>query len=270
MNVRNKTIVVTGGGSGIGRQLVLLLLVKGARVAAVDINQSALNETMQLAGDQAKNLSIHALNIADETAVAKLPEEVIARHGGVDGIVNNAGIIQPFVKLMNLDLTIARRVMDVNFYGTLYMIKAFLPYLSQRSEALVANVSSMGGFLPVPGQTMYGASKAAVKLLTEGLYAELLNTRVQVSIIFPGAIATDITANSGVEIHRVASDDSKKSKFTAMPAPKAAGIIIDGIERGKTRIFVGKDSKMLNFLYSINPGYATRMVSRQMKSLVIE
>jgi len=111
---------------------------------------------------------------------------------------------------------------------------------------------------------------AAVKLLTEGLYAELLNTHVQVSIIFPGAIATDITANSGVEIHRVASDDPKKSNFSAMPAAKAAGMIINGIERGKTRIFIGKDSKMLNFLYSINPGYATRMVSRQMKSLVVE
>ena len=86
------------------------------------------------------------------------------------------------------------RVLDVNLQGTLNMVTAFLPLLLERPEAHIANVSSMGGFFPFPGQTVYGASKAAVKLLTEGLYAELLDSQVRVSVIMPGAVSTSISA----------------------------------------------------------------------------
>ncbi|WP_252629481.1 SDR family oxidoreductase, partial [Enterobacter sp. JH539] len=90
--------------------------------------------------------------------------------------INNAGIIQPFVKIDQLGYEVVERVFNVNFYGTLYMTKTFLPHLLTRPEAHIVNVSSMGGFLPVPGQTIYGASKAAVKLFTEGLHSELADT----------------------------------------------------------------------------------------------
>ena len=198
MKVQNKVIVVTGGGNGIGRELVLNLLARGASVAAVDVNESALGETVKFAGDKKDKLSTHVVNITDKVAVAALPEQVIARHGAVDGLINNAGIIQPFVKVNELDFAAIERVMDVNFYGTLYMTKAFLPHFLKRPEAHITNLSSMGGFLPVPGQSVYGASKAAVKLLTEGLHSELLNTNVRVTVVFPGAIGTNIAANSGV------------------------------------------------------------------------
>lgn len=125
MRVRNKVIVVTGGGSGIGRALVLHLLAKGARVAAVDLNPAALRETAQLAGAQASRLSTHELNITDRTAVAALPAQVVAAHGAVDGLINNAGIIQPFVRVPDLDEATIERVMNVNFYGTVWMTKAF-------------------------------------------------------------------------------------------------------------------------------------------------
>jgi NAD(P)-dependent dehydrogenase (short-subunit alcohol dehydrogenase family) len=193
-------IAVTGGGNGIGRELVLGLLSRGARVAAVDVNETALQETSQLAGDREGSLSTHVVNVTNKEAVSALPEQVIARHHVVDGIINNAGIIQPFVRVNDLDHAVIERVMNVNFYGTLYMTKAFLPHLLKRPEAHIVNISSMGGFLPVPGQTVYGASKAAVKLLTEGLHSELSNTQVGVTVVFPGAIGTDLPANSGVEL----------------------------------------------------------------------
>ncbi|NLE33974.1 MAG: SDR family NAD(P)-dependent oxidoreductase [Bacteroidales bacterium] len=268
MKVEGKTIVVTGGGNGIGRELVLNLLDRGARVAAVDINEAALNETGNLAGSRAERLSVHVMNITDEKAVARLPEEVAAIHGSVDGLINNAGIIQPFVRLRDLNFEVAEKVMDVNFFGTLYMVKAFLATFRNRPEAHIVNVSSMGGFLPVPGQCVYGASKAAVKMLTEGLYAGLLGTGVRVSIVFPGAIATEITRNSGVEAPGSGKRDVDSSKFNPMPAAEAAKDIIDGMEKNKVRILVGKDSKFLNLLYRISPGYATRFISKQMKSLL--
>lgn len=268
MNIKNKTIVVTGGGNGMGRELVLHLLAKGAKVAAVDISESALLELTALASDKIGNLSTHLLNITDNTAVSKFPEQVITRHGQVDGIINNAGIIQPFVRINSLDFSAIERVMNVNFYGTLYMIKAFLPHLLKRPEAQIVNISSMGGFLPVPGQSVYGASKAAVKLLTEALYAELINTHVKVSVVFPGAIGTNIMANSGIESPKSSESDAQKSKFKPLPPAKAAEIIIDGMEKNKVWIYVGNDSKFLNFLYRLSPSYATKFISKQMKSLL--
>jgi NAD(P)-dependent dehydrogenase (short-subunit alcohol dehydrogenase family) len=198
MKVQGKVFVVTGGGNGIGRELTLMLLKKGAIVAAIDLSENALQEISKLAGQHSKNLSTHILNISNKQEVDLLPESIILKHGQIDGIINNAGIIQPFVRIHQLNFDAIERVMNVNFYGTLYMVKAFLPYLMKRPEAHIANISSMGGFLPVPGQSIYGASKAAVKLLTEALYAELLNTKVRVSIVFPGAIGTNITINAGL------------------------------------------------------------------------
>lgn len=265
MKVQNKTIVVTGGGNGMGRQLVLQLLNKGARVAAVDLNAQFLEETKQLAGQHAERLSLHELNISDKTSVDLLPDAVVKAHGSVDGLINNAGIIQPFVRIQNLNFEAIERVMNVNFYGSLYMIKAFLPHLLNRPEAHIVNISSMGGFLPVPGQSIYGASKAAVKLMTEGLYAELKNTPVKVTIVFPGAINTQITANSGLEMPKMSKDTSS---IKMMEADKAAEMMINAMEKNKFRICVGSDSSMMDLLYRISPKFATNLIAKKMGQLL--
>jgi short-subunit dehydrogenase len=266
MKVRAKTIVVTGGGNGIGRELVLALLKNGAIVAAVDLREESLQETQTLAGENSK-LSTHVLDITDKKAVEALPEQIITSHGVVDGIINNAGIIQPFVKVKELDYEAIDRVMNVNFFGALHMTKAFLPYLTERPKAHIVNVSSMGGFLPVPGQSVYGASKAAVKLLTEALYAELADTNIQVTVVFPGAIGTNITTNSGVEIPKLETDKKAKQYKTLSPKD-AARIIIDGMEKNKFRVLVGNDAKMMDFLYRLSPKFATELIAKQMKSLL--
>lgn len=271
MIFQNKVIVVTGGGNGMGRELVLNLLSKGARVAAVDLNEAALHETAGLAGGNRDRLSLHVVNITDRSAVAALPEGVIAKHGAVDCLINCAGIIQPFVRVNDLDYAAIERVMNVNFYGTLNMIKAFLPHLLKRPEAHIANVSSMGGFLPVPGQTIYGASKAAVKLLTEGLHAELMNTNVKVTVIFPGAIGTNIAANSGVGHMVGAGSEGAQKRSIKMLAPsEAAQMILAGIEKGRYQVFVGRDSRMMDLFYRISARHAAGTIARQMASLLAD
>jgi short-subunit dehydrogenase len=155
--------------------------------------------------------------------------------------------------------------MNVNFYGTLYMIKAFLPHLLLRPVAHIANISSMGGFLPVPGQTIYGASKAAVKLMTEGLYAELLNTNVRVTVVYPGAIGTNITANSGLKVDPAMAE---KSNFKMLAPTEAARIIIAAIEKDLYNVKVGSDSKMMDFFYRLSPKMAAGLIYKQMKSLL--
>ncbi len=268
MKVQNKIIVVTGGGNGIGRELTLRLLNKGARIAAVDISEVGLQETAALAGDRQERLSLHVVNITDRSAVEALPDQVIARHGAVDGLINVAGIIQPFVRIQDLEYAAIERVMNVNFYGTLYMTKTFLPRLLARPEAHIANISSMGGFLPVPGQGIYGASKAAVKLMTEALHSELANTAVKVTVIFPGAVGTNIATNSGVGHTLNVPGDGQRQSIKMLAPSKAAEIIVSGIERDEYEILVGRDSALMNFLYRVSSRRAARFISKQMQSLL--
>jgi len=265
MKVRGKVIVVTGGGSGMGRELVLQLLHRRARVAAVDVARDALQQTARLAEAYGDRLSTHVVDITDAPAVRALPPRVIELHGQVDGVINNAGIIQPFVPVDELDDARIDRVMHVNFFGTLNMVRAFLPVLRERPEAHIANVSSMGGFMPFPGQTIYGASKAAVKLLTEGLQSELADTKVKVTAIFPGAVATNITTNSKVDGPTLADIDDAPIKPLA--PNDAAKIMLDAIEGDKTRVMVGKDARFLDKLSRVAPERAARFIARKMKDM---
>lgn len=198
MELSGRVFVVTGGGDGIGREVVRGLLARGARVAAVDLRQEGLDATSAMVSASAIRLTTHAADVTDRDRISALPGEVIAAHGQVDGLINVAGIIQQFIPVVELDFPEIERVMDVNFWGVVNTVKAFLPHLLERPAAAIVNVSSMGALAPVPGQSVYGASKAAVKLLTEGLYAETVDTPVNVTVVFPGAISTNISGNSGV------------------------------------------------------------------------
>ena len=265
MKLHGKVIAVTGAGSGIGREVALALLARGARVAAIDLRREGLEQTAELARAGA-NLSLHTANVADRAAVHALPQAVVAAHGAVDGIINNAGIIHPFETVLDLDYDVIDRVIQVNLYGVIHMVKAFLPHLLDRPEAHITNVSSMGGFMPFPGQTVYGASKAGVKLLTEGLYSELLETSVGVSVVMPGAVATNITGNSGIA--GLSPDDAEDAPMKPLPAADAARIVLDGMERDRLHILVGKDAKVMNLASRVAPKWAARFVQKQMKRLL--
>lgn len=266
MEIAGKTFVVTGGGNGIGRQVVLELLLRGATVAAIDIRDESLAGTVELAnaGDR---LATFVLDVTDREAAAASVDRVVEQLGPVDGLIHVAGIIQPFVRVNDLDWETIDRVVNVNLYGTLHMVKAYLPHLLTRPEAHIANVSSMGGFLPVPGQSIYGATKAAVKLLTEGLYAELRDTNVGVSVIMPGGVSTEITSNSGVEMPAGAGS-VQESRIPTTSPEEAARIICDGVAGNQLHIFVGKDSVAMNIATRLAPKQATHLIQRQMKSLL--
>lgn len=255
MELKDKVVVITGAGNGMGRELSIQSVQKGARVALLDLSSEALEQTADLAGRD--RVSLHTVNITDLERVKELPEGIIRAHGHIDVLINCAGIIQPFVPVMELSFDDIDRVMKVNFTGTVYMSKVFLPYLLTRPEAHLANVSSMGGFIPFPGQTVYSASKGAVKMFTEGLYAELKETNVGVSIIHPGAIQTNIMKNSGLE--QKAGDSSQ-----TLPAPEAASQILRAIERKEFRTMVGKDSRFLDAFYRLNPRRAIDFIVNKM------
>jgi short-subunit dehydrogenase len=265
MQVSGKVFVVTGGGNGIGREVALGLLGRGARVAAVDVRAAALDETARLAGAAADRLSRHVIDLTDRSAVSALPAAVVAAHGQVDGVLNVAGIIQRFVRVADLPFEDIEKVFDVNFWGVVNVTKAFLPLLQARPQACVVNVSSMGGFVPVPGQTAYGASKAAVKLFTEGLYAELRGTPVAVTVVFPGGVATAIAENSGASIPGLSTEASRQSVTSPV---EAARQIIEGVERGSYRVVIGRDARLLDRLSRLLPQRATDTVAKRMAALL--
>lgn len=265
MKLNGKVVVITGAGNGMGREMTLEALRRGASVFGVDLSADALAETGKLAGANAKFASL-AMDITDRAQCASLPAKVEAILGKADVLVNNAGIIQPFVFVEQLDFEHIDRVMNVNFNGPLNLIKAFIPELKKRSEAQIVNVSSMGGYGPVPGQSVYGASKAAIKLLTEALRAELTETSIRVTGIYPGAIGTNIAANSGIKMDLGAGAKAPKMKMTS--APDAGRMMIDGMEAGKARVFVGQDAAIMDKLVRFLPVKSGQIIYNQMKSIL--
>lgn len=266
MDITGKVFVVTGAGSGIGRAVALRLLAGGASVAGVDLNEESLEATAELAqaGDR---FTSHAVNITDRTAVEALPEAVVAAHGAVDGVANIAGVIQKFERVIDLDYSEIEKVMNVNFWGVINMVKAFLPLLTERPEASLLNVASMGAYAPVPGQAVYGASKAAVSLLSEALYAELLGTNVAVTAIYPGAIDTNIVQNSGARMQATPEAGTESKRKMTSPT-EAARVIVEAIEKGRFRATIGSDAAMMDRLSRLNPKLATELIGKQMADLL--
>lgn len=268
MELKNKVFVVTGAGNGIGREVALELLRRGGRVAAVDLNERGIAETASLAGSSVSRMSVHAVNITDRAAVEELPGHVLKAHGQVDGVVNVAGIIHRFVPLGELSIEEMERVMSVNFWGTVYMAKTFLPELLHRPAACLVDVASMGGLVPTPGQGAYGASKAAVKLFTETLYAELRDTNIKVTVVFPGGVGTEILGNSGVTLDtsKIAPPNGKMPKTTS---PQEAGRqIVNAVASGAFRVLIGADARGVDRLGRLSPTRAIEMVATRVKAML--
>jgi short-subunit dehydrogenase len=264
MKIAKKTFIITGAGSGIGKALTKELLKKNAKVVAVDLKKASLNKLAKELEDLSKNFYGFALDVSDKKAVERFAKTLEKKKIKIDVLVNNAGIIQPFVKLNNLDYEAIERIMNVNFYGPLYLIKAFLPQLLKRKEGYIVNVSSMGAFAPVPGQTIYGASKAALKLLSEGLWSELYGSNIKVLTVFPGATKTNIAQNSNVQLNQTENN----SRIPMLTAEKVAKLIVEAIEKNKSRLCTGKDSKMMDFLSRIAPLYAAKVIAKNLGSLL--
>ncbi len=266
MNAHGKVFVVTGAGNGIGREVTLELLRHGASVAGLDIKKEWLAETATLAGTGASKIATFDTDITDRTSIMALPVKVTKALGEVDGIINVAGIIQPFVRINDLEFDAIDRVMNVNFHGPLNLIKAFLPGLLTRPDAHLANVSSMGSYAPVPGQTLYGASKAGINLLSEGLRSELKGTNVHVTVIYPGAIGTNIAGNSGLDMAGAEEGSTRK-----VVKPRDAGVsIVEAVLAKKKRVVIGQDAKTMWFLNRLSPDLAATVIYNGMKDLLPE
>jgi len=255
-----KTAVITGAGSGMGRYLAVLLARAGANVAICDINADSLKQTEAMVNHYNVPVSTHIVDMGDMAQIEALPQAVLAQHGAVDLVFNNAGVTvgSEFNDMPETDWD---WVMNINLNGVVKASRVFLPYLQERPEAVLVNTSSIFGMITVAGQSVYHATKFGVRGFTESLAKELKDSSVQVHCVHPGHVGTNIVANSRFNEKATLGKDKKLDKqemadfFRAkgMHPSQAANIILNGVRRNKRRIFVGLDAKLMDLAARITP-----------------
>lgn len=255
-----KVVVVTGAGSGIGRELAREAARRGARVALTDIDVDGLAQTVTLAhGDGATDVHSERLDVTEQGAVAEYAGRVAGHFGVVHLVINNAGIAFTG-RVEESGYKDIARVMDVDYWGVVHGTKEFLPHLIASGDGHLVNVSSIFAFLSVPTQNSYNAAKAAVQQFTESLRMEMLAAGhpVDVSCVHPGGIKTAVARNAGAAEGLDSADFATvfDEKFARTEASTAARVILDGVERRRARILVGPDAYLIDALVRLFPvGY---------------
>lgn len=271
-SLAGKFAIVTGGGSGMGRELVRHLAAQGCDVAACDVNAGDLAETIDLATGEgvtalrsSVSLSHHLCDVSDEEAVRRFADAALAAHGRdhVDLVFANAAIGAggSFIKDPREQW---ERVFAVNWWGVYYTARVFLPLLIAAPEGVLVNTSSVNGFWaslgPAWPHTAYSTAKFAVKGFTESLIEDLRTNapHVKVALVMPGHVATNIVGNSmrafGVTDDEVIEQANAGFREHApMTAAQAATVILDGVRTGQWRILVGDGAKKLDEFVRANP-----------------
>lgn len=250
----NKVAVITGAGGGVGSALATALAGRGCHLALVDISEAALEKTARTLQQWGVTLSTHVVDITDKTQMAALPDAVLARHGKVNLLVNNAGITYQ-KSFATHSMEDWESIVGINWWGVLYGCHYFLNALESSGEGHIVNMSSMSAFAGLPGQTSYCATKGAVKLLSEAMWAEMEKLNIGVTSVHPGAIKTDMIqatlANS--DDQAAAQRNYELAHRIGVTAEEVAGDIIKAIEKKKIRIRVGKDAFMIDWMKRLFP-----------------
>jgi NAD(P)-dependent dehydrogenase (short-subunit alcohol dehydrogenase family) len=265
MKLANRVAVITGAGGGIGRAIAYALARRGCHLALADIDETAVAQSACEARALGVRASHHALDVAEREAVRALPAAVLAVHGRVDLVVNNAGVALggSFEQLSEEDFD---WLMEINFHGLVRMTRAFLPHLHASDDARIVNLSSIYGIVAPPGQSAYAASKFAVRGFSYALRHELEGSKVAVSVVHPGGVATAIAKNARVPLgapkQEIERGRAIAQRLLRMPPEQAGEIIVRGIERRQARILVGSDARFVALLERLSPVHYWKLLKK--------
>ena len=263
MQVAGKVFVVTGAGNGIGRAVALELVRRGASVVGVDVDELGLKGTGNLAGDPAR-FEGRVLDIGDKAAVAAFPETVVAAYGQVDGLFNVAGIGQQPQTTEDVSDERIETLMRVNFFGAVWLTRAFLPHLRERSEGVVMFTSSLSAIVPSPGSAAYGASKAALALFGYGMAQDLRRTsNITVTTVLPGTVWTNLVKSSAAGL----GVSERLTKAFAAKPEEVARTMVEATLAGRQRIVVGADAHVFNALRRVSFRVAEKASDLQVGTL---
>lgn len=265
---------VTGAASGIGRALAIALAREGMAVAISDVNEHGLAETARLASAARSGAIVTParVDVADRAAMHAWADRVAAELGGVNLIVNNAGVA--------LGATIEEMTYDdlewlfgINFWGVVHGTKAFLPHLLAAEEGHVVNLSSVFGLIAVPGQGAYNAAKFAVRGYTECLRQELevAGRRVSATCVHPGGVKTNIARAARHRQTELVSHEEVARRFDQIAAttPETAALrIVRAVQRNARRVLIGADAYAIDFVQRLSgTGYQVLAVAAAKRGL---
>lgn len=245
----NRLVVVTGAGSGIGRETALAFAGQGAELVIADVNLDTANETVGLIEMGGGTAHAYSLDVSDETAVQAFADTVCEKHGVPDVLINNAGIGQA-ARFFDTPSADFKRVLDINLGGVVNGCRAFGPRMAARKSGHIVNISSAAAYTPIPEMSAYATSKAAVFMFSDVLRAELARDKVKVSTICPGIVNTNIiktTTFSGLS----AEDEAKKQQRGASMyakrgygPEKVAREIVTAVAKGKSVVPVTPEAHL--------------------------
>jgi short-subunit dehydrogenase len=252
----DRICIVTGAASGIGRAVAVALSQEGATLAISDRNAAGLEETRAMLAGAGSNRHIaDVFDIADAAAIEAYAQRTRAALGDSDYVFNIAGLTR-VGDFVDSPLDSFEKIFNVNFWGVVRMSKAYLPQLLETKGGII-NISSLFGFIGYPGQAHYCASKFAVRGFNEAIATELEERGVRVTSVHPGGVATAIARNAEVDQLPQGTDRaSLLSNFDrlAITSPEAAAQqIIDGAAKGRRRVVVGRDAKLVSFVQRLFP-----------------
>lgn len=257
LDLKGKVIAVTGAGSGIGRALALGLARRGATLALSDRDGSGLAETARLLGNYPHSTTV--FDVTDHAALKGWIDGAVQEFGGLDGIINNAGlsVVAPFADCPKDDFN---RVMAVNFDAVVEGCRLALPHVRARGSGWIVNISSVFGMMAYPTQSAYNASKFAVRGLTEALHIELAQTDPGIKVIrvHPGGIKTNVARNAKLiatmpgSVPEAEQGDAFEKAARTTPEV-AAETIIRGMEKGQHRILIGPDARFIDWMVRLFP-----------------
>ncbi|NCI46659.1 SDR family oxidoreductase [Sediminibacterium soli] len=252
-----KVVVITGGSDGIGKALVELFLREGAKVATCGRN---FDKLYQLQSSHTSHpLMIHTADVSKESDCRNFIDAVVKTFGTIDILVNNAGISMRSL-VADVELETIRKVMDINFWGTVYCSKFALPYIT-RNKGTIVGVSSIAGYRGLPGRSGYSASKFAVNGWLEALRTELIETGVNVMWVCPGFTTSNIR-NAALNKDGIAQGESPLEEGKLMSAAECAEHIAQAIIKRKRTIVLTSQGKQTVFINRFFPSVADKLVRK--------
>jgi short-subunit dehydrogenase len=257
--MKDKVVVITGASSGIGRSLAVEFAGRGAKLVVAARNIDKLKE---LSGQIGGTEILYVMtDVSVEADCRELIEKTVEKYGRIDIFINNAGISMRAL-FEEVELDVIRRVMDTNFWGTVYCSRYALPYLLSAKGSLVG-VSSIAGFKGLPGRTGYSASKFAIQGFLEVVRIENLNKGLHVLIACPGFTASNIR-NVALARDGSSQGETPLDESTLMSSEEVARRIIKAIEKRKDRLVLTSMGKLTVLLNKFFPKFMDRMVYNHM------
>jgi 3-dehydrosphinganine reductase len=259
---RGKRAFITGGSSGIGLALARDLVDQGARVAIAARGEEALEKAraeLQARVKDGREVSTYRLDVADRVAVSDVSRRALAELGGIDLLVNNAGIARPG-NILELPEASFEDMMRINYLGTVWVTRAFLPAMIQQRSGWIANVSSIAGVLGVFGYTAYGGSKFAVTGFTEALRQEVKPKGIQVTLLCPPDTDTPMLAYE--DRFKPPETRALSGNVRPLSAEAVAKALLDGMAAGRPEIVPGLDGRFTVFMSRRFPGLVRWIMDR--------